>query len=61
MLGVINPIREVIEKSHKVGAKVLVDAAQSIPHSKIDVSSIGCDFLVFSGHKILGPTGIGCL
>jgi cysteine desulfurase / selenocysteine lyase len=60
-LGTINPVKEIIEKSHKVGAKVLVDAAQSIQHKKVDVTDMDCDFLAFSGHKIYGPTGIGVL
>ena len=47
--------------AHAVGAKVLIDAAQSVPHQKIDVRELDCDFLVFSGHKIMGPTGVGVL
>ena len=58
-LGTINPIKEIIEKSHKVGAKVLIDGAQSIQHTKIDVQELDCDFFVFSGHKVFGPTGVG--
>ena len=61
VLGVINPIKEIIKKSHQVGAKVLVDAAQSIPHMVIDVQELNCDFLTFSGHKMCGPTGVGVL
>ncbi len=61
VFGTINPIHEIIEAAHIKGAVVLVDAAQSIAHQKIDVKDLDCDFLVFSGHKILGPTGIGCL
>lgn len=61
VLGTINPIKDLIELAHKNGAKVLVDAAQSIPHLKVDVKDIDADFLVFSGHKMLGPTGIGIL
>ena len=61
VLGTINPIKEVAAATHKVGAIILVDAAQSIPHIPIDVKKINCDFLVFSGHKLLGPTGIGVL
>lgn len=60
-LGTINPIESIISKSHAVGAKVLIDGAQSIQHGDIDVSSLNCDFFVFSGHKIFGPTGIGVL
>lgn len=60
-LGTINPIEELIEKSHAVGAKVLIDAAQSLQHLKVDVQKLDCDFLVFSGHKVFGPTGIGIL
>ncbi len=60
-LGTINPIKEMIEKAHLVGAKVLIDGAQSIQHTKIDVQDLDCDFFVFSGHKVFGPTGIGVL
>jgi cysteine desulfurase/selenocysteine lyase len=60
-LGIINPIKEIIRKSHFVGAKVLIDGAQSIQHEKIDLQELDCDFFVFSGHKIYGPTGIGVL
>lgn len=60
-LGTINPVKEMIEKAHKVGAKVLIDGAQSIQHLKIDVRELDCDFFVFSGHKVFGPTGIGVL
>ncbi len=59
--GVINPVREIISEAHKAGAKVLIDAAQSVPHIAIDVKDLDCDFLVFSGHKIYAPTGIGVL
>ena len=58
-LGTINPIKEIIEKAHAVGAKVLVDGAQSIPHMKVDVQDIDCDFYTFSGHKMYAPSGIG--
>lgn len=60
-LGVINPIEKYIEASHKVGAKVLIDAAQSLQHLPVDVQALDCDFMVFSGHKIFGPTGVGIL
>ena len=60
-LGIINPIDEIIEKSHEFGAKVLIDGAQSIQHEKIDLKNLDCDFFVFSGHKVFGPTGIGIL
>jgi cysteine desulfurase/selenocysteine lyase len=61
VLGVINPIAEITAQAHAAGALVLVDAAQSVPHMTTDVQAIGCDFLAFSGHKMLGPTGIGVL
>ena len=60
-LGVVNPIETIIEKAHAKGAWVLIDAAQSAPHTAIDVQEMDCDFLVFSGHKMYGPTGIGIL
>lgn len=60
-LGTINPIATIITKSHAVGAKVLIDGAQSIQHASIDVQALDCDFFVFSGHKVFGPTGIGVL
>lgn len=60
-LGIINPIKEIIRKSHLVGAKVLIDGAQSIQHEKIDLQELNCDFFVFSGHKVYGPTGVGVL
>ncbi len=60
-LGTINPVKEVIEKAHAVGAKVLVDGAQSIQHTRVDVKDLNCDFYVFSSHKVFGPTGIGVL
>ncbi|WP_102028545.1 cysteine desulfurase [Salirhabdus sp. Marseille-P4669] len=61
VLGTINPIKEVAEIAHKHGAKLIVDGAQSTPHMKIDVQDLDCDFFVFSGHKMLGPSGIGVL
>lgn len=60
-MGTINPVKEIIQKAHAVGAKVLIDGAQSIQHKKIDVIELDCDFFVFSGHKVFGPTGIGVL
>ncbi len=60
-LGTINPIKEMIEKAHQVGAAILIDGAQATPHLKPDVQALDCDFYVFSGHKICGPTGIGIL
>lgn len=60
-LGTINPVKELAEKAHAVGAKILIDGAQSIQHKKIDVRDLNCDFFVFSGHKVFGPTGIGVL
>ncbi len=60
-LGSINPIKKIIQKAHEVGAKVLVDGAQSIQHTRVDVKELDCDFFVFSGHKVFGPTGIGVL
>jgi cysteine desulfurase / selenocysteine lyase len=61
VLGVINPVREIADRAHAAGALLLVDAAQSVPHTVTDVQQLGCDFLAFSGHKMLGPTGIGVL
>jgi cysteine desulfurase/selenocysteine lyase len=60
-LGTINPVEELIKKAHAVGAKVLIDGAQSIQHFPIDVQALDCDFFVFSGHKVFGPTGVGIL
>ena len=61
VLGTINPLSYIVEKAHDCGALVLVDAAQSVPHSAVDVQSLGADFLVFSGHKMMGPSGVGVL
>lgn len=60
-LGTINPVKEVIRKAHAKGIPVLVDGAQSTAHMSIDVQELDADFFAFSGHKILGPTGVGCL
>jgi cysteine desulfurase/selenocysteine lyase len=60
-LGTVNPAKAIIEAAHQHGAVVLVDAAQAAPHLAIDVKDLDCDFLVFSGHKLFGPTGIGVL
>jgi cysteine desulfurase / selenocysteine lyase len=61
VLGTINPLKGIIAKAHAAGAIVLVDGAQSVPHFPIDVQDLGADFMAFSGHKMLGPTGIGIL
>ena len=61
VLGTVNPVKEMAAIAHAHGAKVLVDGAQSVPHRRVDVQDIDCDFLTFSGHKIYGPTGIGVL
>lgn len=60
-LGTINPVKAIIEKAHSVGAKVLIDGAQAMPHLRVDVRDLNCDFYVFSGHKVFAPTGIGAL
>ena len=61
VLGTINPVAELVERAHDVGALALVDGAQSVPHLPVDVQALKSDFLVFSGHKMCGPTGIGVL
>lgn len=61
VLGTVNPVDEIIRRAHAVGAKVLVDGAQAIQHIPVDVQTLDCDFFVFSGHKIYGPTGVGVL
>jgi cysteine desulfurase/selenocysteine lyase len=61
VLGTVNPVAEIARRAHAAGALVLVDAAQSVPHRATDVVALGADFLAFSGHKMLGPTGIGVL
>ncbi|MHB1006124.1 MAG: cysteine desulfurase [Chloroflexota bacterium] len=60
-LGTVNPVDEIVEMAHRAGAVVLVDGAQSVPHRSVNVRALGADFLAFSGHKMLGPTGIGVL
>lgn len=60
-LGTVNPIPEMIQQAHAVGAKVLIDGAQAVSHFRIDVQALDCDFYLFSGHKLYGPTGIGVL
>jgi len=60
-LGVINPIKQIIDKAHGFGAAVLIDGAQAVPHLKPDMQELDCDFYVFSGHKMCGPTGTGIL
>ncbi|MCS6266377.1 MAG: cysteine desulfurase [Vampirovibrio sp.] len=61
VLGTINPVAEMAKMAHAVGAKILVDGAQSAPHMPIDVQALDCDFFTFSGHKLYGPTGVGVL
>ncbi len=61
VLGTINPLEEIVKRAHNVGAVVVLDACQSVPHMKVDVKSLGADFITFSGHKTVGPTGIGIL
>ncbi len=61
VLGTINPVREIAERAHARGAVVVLDAAQSVPHRRLDVRTLGADFVAFSGHKMLGPMGIGVL
>jgi len=61
VLGTINPVQQITAAAHSVGAKVLIDGAQSVPHLSVDVQDLDCDFLAFSGHKMCGPTGIGVL
>ncbi|MGH6942594.1 MAG: cysteine desulfurase, partial [Geminicoccaceae bacterium] len=60
-LGTINPVAEIVEMAHARGIPVLIDAAQAVQHMPVDVRDLGCEFLVFSGHKLYGPSGIGVL
>lgn len=60
-LGTINPVKQIIDRAHAVGAAVLIDGAQAVPHMRIDVQALDCDFYAFSGHKMYGPTGTGVL
>ena len=60
-LGSINPVKEIIAKAHQKGALTLIDGAQAVPHTKVDVQDLDCDFYAFSGHKMLAPTGVGIL
>lgn len=61
MLGAVLDVETVVAQAHKVGAKVLLDACQSVPHMTVDVRALGVDWLVASSHKVMGPTGIGFL
>ena len=61
VLGTVNPIKEVVRMAHEKGIPVLVDGAQSVPHMRVDVQDLDCDFFAFSGHKVYGPTGVGVL
>lgn len=60
-LGTVNPVQEIIAQAKQFGAYTLIDGAQAVPHKKVDVQALGCDFYVFSGHKMFGPTGVGIL
>ncbi len=60
-LGTINPVRDIVDRAKAAGARVLVDGAQAVPHRRVDVQELGCDFYTFSGHKMCGPTGTGAL
>jgi len=60
-LGTINPVKDIVKKAHEFNIPVLLDGAQAVPHTKVDVQDLDCDFYVFSGHKVFGPTGIGVL
>jgi cysteine desulfurase/selenocysteine lyase len=60
-LGTVNPVREIVTLAHERGVPVLLDGAQAVPHQKVDVRALGCDFYAFSSHKLFGPTGVGVL
>jgi cysteine desulfurase/selenocysteine lyase len=60
VLGTVTPVGDIVQKAHAVGALVLLDGAQAVPHMPTDVQAFDCDFLAFSSHKMLGPTGSGC-
>jgi len=60
-LGTVNPVREIVKLAHARGVPVLLDGAQAVPHQRVDVRELGCDFYAFSGHKLFGPTGVGVL
>jgi cysteine desulfurase/selenocysteine lyase len=60
-LGTVNPVREIVKLAHSRGVPVLLDGAQAVPHQKVDVRELGCDFYAFSSHKLFGPTGVGVL
>jgi cysteine desulfurase/selenocysteine lyase len=61
VLGTVTPVGDIVQKAHAIGAKVLLDGAQAVPHMPTDVQAFECDFLAFSSHKMLGPTGLGVL
>ena len=61
VLGTITPVKEIVSKCRNAGAKILIDGAQAVPHMKVDLSDLDCDFYAFSAHKMLGPTGVGVL
>jgi cysteine desulfurase/selenocysteine lyase len=61
VLGTVNPVEEIVKRAREVGALILLDGAQSVPHFRVNVEELDCDFLAFSGHKMLGPTGVGVL
>jgi cysteine desulfurase/selenocysteine lyase len=61
VLGTVNPVAEIAARAHAAGARMLIDASQSVPHCPVDVQALGCDFMAFTSHKLLGPTGIGAL
>ena len=61
MLGTVNPVREICREARKRGIITVVDGSQAVPHRKVDVAAIGCDFYAITGHKMCGPTGTGAL